>query len=280
MPYPTADPVTLPVAASAGLADLLTGPERAVQVAGCGSGAAYLRDGAGSVVAVLAPAAPRLPCAVVAGDRVPDWPLGADGTVGLGRIAVGSWLLPVVRWWDPRPALAPTDPARLAGAAAQLLGLEREPASPVIADLPVAAVEGLAAARPDVPAAVLALAGRGPGLTPLGDDVLTGWLSTLTCLGHPDAVPVAADVVGVAAGRTTDLSMTLLRHAARGECVGALGALLRAVTTGRDVPRARIALAAVGHSSGTGLALGVRLGLDAMAGSRSPATVGAGSVPR
>ena len=280
MPYPTVDPVTLPVAASAALADLLTGPERGVLVAGCGTGAAYLRDGAGSVLAVLAPAAPRLPCAVLTGDRVPDWPLGADGTVGLGRIAVGSWLLPVVRWWDPRPALAPADPARLARAAEQLLGLEREAASPALTGLPVSAVEGLAATRPEVPRAVLALAGRGPGLTPLGDDVLTGWLSTLSCLGHPRAVWVAAEVLAAAAGRTTDLSMTLLRHAAKGECVGPLGALLRAVTTGGDMPRARNALVAVGHSSGTGLALGVRLGLDAMVGSRSPAVVGAGSAPR
>ena len=56
------------------------------------------------------------------------------------------------------------------------------------------------------------LAGRGPGLTPLGDDILVGYLGAAALAGD--------DVTGLAecaARRTTALSSTLLRLAARGE---------------------------------------------------------------
>lgn len=259
----------VPLAASSGLRDLLTGPPQPLRVAGTGRGVAYLRTADRRVVTVLAADAPRLPCGVVTGDRAPltlRWTRGQTGTAGQGRLLVGDSVLAVARWWDARPRLEPPAPGRLRMAAA-LLGQQRDEPEAV----PAEAVGDLAAAvarRRPVRAAVRALAGLGPGLTPAGDDVLVGLVSALVCLGHPDAARVATDVLAEAAGRTTDLSVTLLRHAAAGECLDAVGQLLQAVCRSGDLAPARHVLAAVGHSSGPALCLGVRLGVQAAAGVR------------
>jgi len=101
-----------------------------------------------------------------------------------------------------------------------------------------------------------ALVGRGPGLTPLGDDLLAGALVALRALGSPRAEPLAAAVTELAP-RTTVVSAALLRHAARGECVPELAAVLA------PDPGAVDGLLGVGHSSGTGLAAGVLAALTA-----------------
>jgi hypothetical protein len=100
---------------------------------------------------------------------------------------------------------------------------------------------------------VLRLLGRGPGLTPLGDDMLAGVLVTLGALGAPAFGRLGAAVRALAPGRTTLVSAALLRHAVRGECVPELAALL----TGDPGGAAGTALLRVGATSGTGLAAGV-----------------------
>jgi hypothetical protein len=96
--------------------------------------------------------------------------------------------------------------------------------------------------------------GRGPGLTPLGDDVLAGWLATRASLGRPDATVTAA--VRDRFGSTTLLSATLLDCASRGEVLPQLGAWLAEPTA-----TAVEALLAVGATSGAGLLAGARLAL-------------------
>lgn len=90
------------------------------------------------------------------------------------------------------------------------------------------------------------LAGRGPGLTPLGDDVLVGFFAASALAGH-DLRPVAER----AARRTTALSATLLRLAAQGELPEAAHRLLE---EGEIEP-----LLGFGHTSGAGIALGLAL---------------------
>jgi hypothetical protein len=115
-------------------------------------------------------------------------------------------------------------------------------------------------------AAVARLLGRGPGLTPTGDDVLAGALVSLNALGAPAAGSLAAAVAASAPTATTKVSVALLRHAARGECIPQLADLLEAVSHGTDsgaaspLPRAAGALLAVGHCSGAGLLHGVLVG--------------------
>jgi hypothetical protein len=107
-------------------------------------------------------------------------------------------------------------------------------------------------------AAVADLVGRGDGLTPLGDDVLCGWLVAHRAAGV--ATPAVDDAVRRALPRTTTLSATLLECALAGECPNLVAGYLRAIGT-PDERAARAALEALGHSSGSGLAHGVDLAL-------------------
>jgi hypothetical protein len=84
------------------------------------------------------------------------------------------------------------------------------------------------------------LAGWGPGLTPAGDDLIAGYVAGLVLLHGRRSR--AAWIAELAAARTTALSATLLRHAARGEVPEPVHTLL-ATGSPRD-------LLAFGHSSG------------------------------
>jgi hypothetical protein len=111
------------------------------------------------------------------------------------------------------------------------------------------------------------LVGRGEGLTPLGDDVLCGWLAAHRALGV--ATPAVDHAVRRTLSRTTTLSATLLECALAGEVAGLVGTYLRALgapySGGVDeATTARIALTALGHSSGAGLAHGVDVAVSAL----------------
>src|SRR5436309_2734642 len=81
---------------------------------------------------------------------------------GRGALSVGRVAVRVGRWWRaPRPVL------------------------------PAAVGRAARAARADRLPPVGALLGRGPGLTPYGDDVLAGALVALVAAGSPDAAPLA-----------------------------------------------------------------------------------------
>ncbi|HEY0645816.1 MAG TPA: DUF2877 domain-containing protein [Nocardioides sp.] len=98
------------------------------------------------------------------------------------------------------------------------------------------------------------LLGRGPGLTPLGDDVLAGWFAARAATGHPDHVLAAA--LRRRLGVTTLLSATLLDCAVRGEVLPQLAAWLA-----DPGPVTAEALMAVGATSGAGLMAGAGLAL-------------------
>lgn len=102
------------------------------------------------------------------------------------------------------------------------------------------------------------LLGRGPGLTPLGDDVLAGWFATRAAAGRPD--PVLASAVRRRLGVTTLLSATLLDCALRGEVLPQLADWLADPTTATTD-----ALLAVGATSGAGLLTGAQLALASLA---------------
>jgi hypothetical protein len=72
------------------------------------------------------------------------------------------------------------------------------------------------------------LAGLGRGLTPAGDDVLTG-VMLWAWVAHPTPAAFCNEIVQVAAPRTTALSAAFLRSAARGECSSAWHQLLAAL---------------------------------------------------
>jgi len=123
--------------------------------------------------------------------------------------------------------------------------------------------------RADLAAAVRGLVGRGPGLTPTGDDVLAGALCALAATRSAATTRRAlADTVLAEMHRTTPVSAALLGEAVHGRAVPQLVDLLR--TLGRPAAAQRVAaavaaLVGVGHTSGTALGHGLVLGLQAAA---------------
>jgi hypothetical protein len=103
-----------------------------------------------------------------------------------------------------------------------------------------------------------ALAGRGAGLTPAGDDVAAGLLLAAHAAGVPEPeLRATAEAMG-----THAISRAFLGWAARGRSIAAVHDLAAACAAGdvRAARRARARLAAVGHTSGLDLAYGLLVG--------------------
>jgi hypothetical protein len=156
------------------------------------------------VIAVTAPGAPRMPNGIEG--ELPLSP-GDMVLVGEGALRSASATLAAGPTWDPRPT--PRVSLRLASTLA--LDVDR-------------------------------LVGWGPGLTPLGDDILAGRLAARALRGREADVPQPP-------GATTALSRTLLRRAALGELPEPAHRLLE---EGDPEP-----LLHFGASSGRGILLGL-----------------------
>src|ERR1700710_141098 len=230
----------VPASASTGVADLLRGPVRPARVLMSLPAAVYLAvpgERGTEIVGVLTGDAARLPLGCVLfrpsnGRPLVALPSGAPALVGGGRIVVGDPAASAAAWWTPRPKLPSLRPALLPEGVRQLRnalygeGVPHSaftlPGLPTGPGGPLAALRG-AVRRADLEAALRTstrLIGLGPGLTPAGDDVMAGTIAGLVLLGHPAAERFAAGVYSLAAGRTTELSRALLRHAAAGGGAG------------------------------------------------------------
>lgn len=240
-----AEPFVVPArAVSAAVLARLDRPRR-LRVLGSARGALHL-DLDGFVVTVAAHGVPMMANAISAGRGEPP--------------AAVSWDPAAPPAWDPvvrPPAWGPADVAGLAGW--------------LTARVPV----------PDLSLARAAdrLVGRGPGLTPEGDDVLAGAAAAVRALGPAAGVPperrddlVAGLVPPDVAARTGALSATLLGLAATGAAPEPVHRLLAA-----DAPAVRAAaladLSRLGASTGRAIAAGVALaarGLTIADDRRSP----------
>jgi hypothetical protein len=150
------------------------------------------------------------------------------------------------------------------------------PPPPPLEPRDVAALAGWLAARVAVPEVTLAgaagsLLGRGPGLTPEGDDVLAGAAAGLRALAPgagADPARVEAAVAGLvppgAAARTGALSATLLGLAAAGGAPEPAHRLLAGPTPGAR-ERALADLARLGGSTGRAIAAGIGLAARSLA---------------
>lgn len=256
-----------PVAASSSVELALVGPPRSATVVAATRQAVYLcvDDPDRTMISLITPDAVRVPCAlVVEGKTTPARPTpGTIGTVGEGSLVIDGLTFRVARWWrPPRPrGLGATPPSRLAAAVRWLTASVADPLDETGRAAVAELVHGLRRGEPIHPA-VGRLLGRGPGLTPLGDDVLAGTLVGLNALGSPATSVLAAAVAGAAPDATTTVSVALLRHAARGECIPQFAELLDAIASSETaLPRAAGNLLAVGHCSGAGLLHGVLVAL-------------------
>lgn len=275
----------VPVEASTSLRSLLTGPVTSGEVIAVFPGAAYLAvDDDPGVLALVSPQAVALPNAAVVGDA--EFLSALDTRtavrVGDGAVTAGERRARPVRWWDPVPRLGAVTPAALqaghaavarhvppwpdpgATAAARLhtghAELERVLVTPARTAAPGADPDELVAASDR-------LVGLGAGLTPAGDDLLSGAMAALRTLGAalPDAASVrASDHLATRAAswpsRTTAVSAALLRQAALGAVAAPVARVLRALAGQVDAGPAVRGLLAAGHTSGHDLAVGLLLG--------------------
>lgn len=255
----------LDAAASTCLRSALAGPARPATWLGATPAALYLRTaGTPGVLALLTHDAVRLPCALVLPTSSAELPLTSltgdvlvgDAMIGDNRLAwtgpAGPVIVGVVREWGParvRPAPQP----RCWAAVGALAALRDALPAPAVLGIDGALLMLLAT---EPATGVTALLGRGPGLTPAGDDVLAGFLLGTRAVGL-DAAATRAAVATLAAARTTALSAALLWHAARGECIDEVAAVLTTLHRDCDLAPALGRLLRVGHTSGAALATGL-----------------------
>ena len=126
--------------------------------------------------------------------------------------------------------------------------------------------------QPEQAAATIGrLIGRGPGLTPTGDDLLVGFLAGLWVAAGEQPERLAfidwlGKAVKEAAVATNEISRTFLCHAAAGSVAEPLALLARTIAQAAppgEVERATARALRFGHTSGADAALGLLLGMAA-----------------
>lgn len=191
---------------------------------------------------------------------------GATIDIGHGRIMLEGLAVTITRWWDPRPTLtATTEPdlaAAINGLATQVPDVDPTPLQTAL----------IANSAGGILHSARLLLGKGPGLTPEGDDYLAGALAGTRLLGEAlRRDRIAALIAGVsvplaklADARTTSFSASLIHSALRGQVAEPAGTLLRALTGRGDIESSHQHLLDVGHSSGPALAAGIVMAADAL----------------
>jgi hypothetical protein len=111
--------------------------------------------------------------------------------------------------------------------------------------------------------AVASLVGMGAGLTPSGDDFLSGFMAALRVSGRHTLLSALGEAVEVNIDATSEISASLLRCAVAGHWPRPLADLADALAAenGPEALRALDRLCGLGHSSGADLATGFLFGL-------------------
>ena len=234
----TVIPVAAPVRVRERLAAADDGPRRVLHA----SASAIYVDLDGWCLGLVSASATRVPCGLWS--ALPDLTrLGrAEVRVEAGTLHVGGESVRITRLADVSVPTVGRDGGRRS---------ERATCLTSSAGLSLPADGRLTPAHLD------RLLGRGPGLTPLGDDVLAGWFAARFAAGRPDHVLAAAVRRRLAV--TTLLSATLLDCALHGEVLPQLAAWLAEPTDTTTE-----ALLAVGATSGAGLLVGAGLALTSI----------------
>jgi len=115
---------------------------------------------------------------------------------------------------------------------------------------------------------VHSLTGLGVGLTPSGDDVLTGLLAAIVLLSQAQGtynrfLSITENIVSSATGRSNTLSLTYLRHASRGEITNTLSSYISSLVSQgyQSIEEVTKQLFSYGATSGSELAFGAYLGV-------------------
>lgn len=248
----------IPVAAPPRVRERLrTAPDGPVPVIHHGDRAIYL-DVAGWCVGVVAGDATRVPCALQTSrsrlftENFPRGPISSyldAGTLHLGSrpLSIGR----LVATYVPR-----LGPRSVPGKKTSSVTVQVTPPTTVAEFVATHLPDGRIDAR-----RAETILGLGDGLTPLGDDLLSGWLGVHRAFGR--ATPDVDALLETARSRTTLLSATLLDCARHGEVVPEFAGWLRSLGSSGESTRVR-ALHRIGGSSGAALHAGGRLALDAI----------------
>ncbi|MFJ4713822.1 DUF2877 domain-containing protein [Streptomyces sp. NPDC088785] len=227
----------------------------------------------------------------------PDWSAaapaaGQPATFAAGNIDLGTGPRPLrvtsaaARPWQPvAPRLTGLAPGALARIAGRLDALNEDfgPRGGMLGPVAGAGPLELAVARAldagratlltalrhgagdaEIRRGVLALLGLGPGLTPAGDDFLTGltFVAALPGSAPTGLVTVVRAVLHAHRGRTTDVSHATLTEATRGRVRAELIDVLRQSADDDRPPHAAVRrLLAIGHTSGSDTLSGLAAGL-------------------
>ncbi|MED4582882.1 DUF2877 domain-containing protein [Brevibacillus choshinensis] len=112
----------------------------------------------------------------------------------------------------------------------------------------------------------IGIVGLGPGLTPSGDDFLTGLFSVYHMPNIPRCLPHSffAEIVLASAQRTNEISFMMLKKAAIGHVRESIVLLLQSIISGttEEVVLSLGHVLNIGSSSGTDMALGLLSGLE------------------
>jgi hypothetical protein len=181
----------------------------------------------------------------------------AEGRLFLERRQATAWRGPLPDPADlsPAPARAMVSEALAACRATVLLG----PPWQATVEAGVAEL-GRAAPLDGLAAVARSLGGLGPGLTPAGDDALSGVLFALRALAGPTVEQALRSVARSV--RTGEIAAAVLVAAAAGAHIEPVHDLVTAAAAGdrRAAEAAAAALDRYGASSGADIAYGLRLG--------------------
>ncbi len=192
----------------------VAGPAREVTVVHSDADAVHL-DLEGITLSILGARAVQLPFGVITGlAELPLLAEGDKGSVENGVVSTGDLQVLVTNIVDTTvPVLSEESTS---WGHEHLRRLVEHRVKDARAELSETALDGLGQADP---AAALTLLGTGPGLTPLGDETVAGFLATAVAMRHPQLPGIRSEVALNAAARTSLLGTTLLMCASRGEAI-------------------------------------------------------------
>ncbi len=245
------------------IAERINGPKHLGEIVHAGWDAIYI-ESLGDIIGVISRHAVASPCTISTrlesvGDLYSGGQLPKPGEqipIGAGFIEFPQSQLRIGRFTDFKlPRQLPFAAERIQDRINELTGTEIQDS-----ELPTTITNQLVQ-HPNE--ALLNLLGYGSGLTPYGDDVVSGYLATLLANDDPCAINLRKSVNEIAPIRTTSLSATLLKRAGEGEVLPAFAEVFeRLINNDENVMESISKLLKIGHTSGAGMFHGFRLALE------------------
>lgn len=236
--------------------DLWTGSPVAIRVVMSFRFATYAQTIDDRPIAVCSRDAARMPFSATLPQHssqltLTQWPLGAVGAIGNGQLHIGDDMVTAARF-SPRVVLPPVT--------LQHDTIDRLRSLIALTELDLPAELVAAVTDRQTPLPVSELIGRGSGLTPTGDDLLIGVLAGYVAMGHN--LGALERIFRARLHTTTWLSRHLLQLALRQRFGAPAADLLSALPGSANRWKCAVkGVRAIGHTSGSALAVGIAAGI-------------------